>query len=332
MSHQVILNAARAGELLTGDNDLPTLVRGGGAPARTAWDDFFQGRLCNRHTRLCYERAVRCFLGWAHAAGKRELHEITAGDVGRYLAGMGGGLAKKKQHLSALRRYFNLQVERHICLLNPAAVAETERLSVVEGRTPNITPDQAGRLYRSIDVSGVTGLRDRAIIATLNFTGARAGAVGRLRLKDYYDAGDQWMLLFWEKGNKSRQIPVSHDLKQYLDADLDIAGLREEHGTGGKEFLFRTARGRENRLTDSPMTSDDIGRMLKRRLRDAGLPARLTPHSFRVAVATDLDDQAVRLEEIQHLLGHSDPRTTKVYIRNKQKVARNLVERIRVGR
>ena len=33
------------------------------------------------------------------------------------------------------------------------------------------------------------------------------------------------------------------------------------------------------------MTAGDMGRMVKRRMRDAGLPARLSPHSLRVYVA-----------------------------------------------
>ena len=36
------------------------------------------------------------------------------------------------------------------------------------------------------------------------------------------------------------------------------------------------------------MTADDMGRMIKRRMSDIGLPAPLSPHSFRVATITDL--------------------------------------------
>lgn len=39
--------------------------------------------------------------------------------------------------------------------------------------------------------------------------------------------------------------------------------------------------------------------MLKRRLEDAGLPPTLSPHSFRVAVAADLLDQRVPLDDGQ---------------------------------
>ena len=36
------------------------------------------------------------------------------------------------------------------------------------------------------------------------------------------------------------------------------------------------------------LAAGDMGRMVKRRMRDAGLPVRLSPHSFRVATITDL--------------------------------------------
>ena len=36
----------------------------------------------------------------------------------------------------------------------------------------------------------------------------------------------------------------------------------------------------------------DICRMVKQRMKDAGLPARLSPHSFRVMTITDLLEQA----------------------------------------
>ena len=52
-------------------------------------------------------------------------------------------------------------------------------------------------------------------------------------------------------------------------------------------------------------------------MKAAGLPVDLSTHSFRVTVATDL-------------LGHSDPRTTRLYDRRQQKVSRNIVERISV--
>ena len=63
---------------------------------------------------------------------------------------------------------------------------------------------------------------------------------------------------------------------------------------------------------------------------DAGLPSRLSPHSFRVSAITDLLTQGVRLEDIQYLVGHAEPRTTGLYDRRQKKVTRNIVERISI--
>lgn len=305
---------------------LPPIVHAAGTPAVVAWKDFFDGKLANQNTRVAYGRAVRQFLAWCEDEGL-ELSRIMAGDVGRYLRAHPGCLATKKQHLSALRRYFNLLVERHVVVLNPAAVAETERYQVIEGKTPEITIPQARTLLASIDTGHVVGLRDRAIIATLIYTAARAGAVARLQVQHFYYVGDQYCLRFAEKGGKAREIPVRHNLEGYLKVYLEAAGLA---GASKGEPLFRTAVRKEKRLTAIGMTGFDVYRMVARRMKQAGLPAQLTPHSFRVTTATDLLAQGIPLEEVQYLLGHADPRTTRLYDRREKRVSRNIVERISV--
>ena len=76
------------------------------------------------------------------------------------------------------------------------------------------------------------------------------------------------------------------------------------------------------------MPPGTIRAMLKRRLRDAGLPAIITPHSFRVFVVTNLLTQGVPIEDVQYLVGHAHPSTTQIYDRRARSVSRNTVERI----
>lgn len=71
-----------------------------------------------------------------------------------------------------------------------------------------------------------------------------------------------------------------------------------------------------------------MGLMLKRRLKVAGLPPIISPHSFRVMVVTDLVCQDVPLKDVQYLAGHANPRTTQIYDRRRRRVTRNIVERI----
>jgi hypothetical protein len=107
--------------------------------------------------------------------------------------------------------------------------------------------------------STLVGLRDRAIISILVYTAASAGAVAGLRLGNFYDAGDQWMLHFDEKGGKSREIPVRHDLEQVLDEYIEAAGILE----AGKDTpLFRTALRKTEQLTENEMNVVDVCRLL----------------------------------------------------------------------
>src|SRR5260370_7436371 len=127
--------------------------------------------------------------------------------------------------------------------------------------------------------NSLIGRRDRAIVAILIYTGSRAGAVAKLRRGSFYNAGDQQMLHFDEKGGKSREIPVRHDLEQMIFEYIDAAGIRN---SPKDTPLFRTAYRRTGQLTKNALHVVDVCRMVKRRLKDASLPSRLSPHSFRV--------------------------------------------------
>jgi site-specific recombinase XerC len=105
---------------------------------------------------------------------------VKPGDVGRNQDQLVGGIPKKKQYLTALRRFFDLLVTRHVVILNPAASVRPERYAVVEGWTPEITVDEARQLVGSMDTSTVIGLGDRAVIGILIYTAARVGAVAKL--------------------------------------------------------------------------------------------------------------------------------------------------------
>jgi integrase len=168
-------------------------------------------------------------------------------------------------------------------------------------------------------------LRDRALIGVLLYTAARIGAVVRLGRRDLYEAGGQWMVHFLEKNGKSREIPLRQDLQQWLRAWLEASAPLPVDSP-----LFLTLAGRSGELTGRPMSLSDACRMVKRRMKAAGLPVRLSAHSFRVAAITDLLDQGVPLEEVQRLAGHADPRTTRLYDRRDRRITRNLVERIRI--
>ena len=309
-----------------GGKSLPVLVERAGPAGRFAWEEFFYAEHHNPHTQKAYMAAVKRFLAWAEGEGK-ELPAITPGMVGLYLVSLSGSAAKRNLHLSALRGFFDRLVNRHVVILNPAASVKGIKDTVVEGKTPEITIDQARTLLASIDTGHLVGLRDRAILATLAYTACRAGAVAKLRVMDFQHDGTQSVLRFQEKGGKSREIPVRHDLDGFIRVYLAAAKIE---GEGKETPLFRAGNGRSRELTGNGLSSKIICELVKRRLKDAGLPSRLSPHSFRVTAITDLLTQGVPLEDVQYLAGHAEPRTTGLYDRRQKKVTRNIVERISI--
>lgn len=323
--------AGRAASDLT-----PAIIEAAGDGARFAYEEFFSG-IDSPHTARAYRHALHRFLEHLDDLGL-ELRQVTPKVVAAYIKNLRSEVRvkrgepprfeeaskpMKKLHLAALRKFFDLAVQRHAVLLNPALSVRGPKLSVREGKTKGLGVKQARQLLESIDVSTPVGLRDRAVIAALIYTAARRGALVKMKRADFHTDGRQHYFQLDEKGGKQRTIPCREDLQRYMEAYLEAVGPMDKGSP-----LFRTARGRTQRFQDRAMSGEDVLAMLKRRLRDAGLPEDFSCHSCRKATATNLLEQGVELADVQHFLGHADPRTTKLYDQRQLNVTRNIVERI----
>jgi site-specific recombinase XerD len=125
------------------------------------------------------------------------------------------------------------------------------------------------QLLDAIETSTDTGLRDRALLGVLAYTFARIGAVVNLKVEDYYPSGKRFLLRFREKGGKEKELPVHHKLEELLDEYLQATGLGAESGS----LLFPAAVRKTGKLSRRPLARTDAADMLKRRLKQAGLPA-----------------------------------------------------------
>jgi hypothetical protein len=81
--------------------------------------------------------------------------------IGKYLVGTGGSAAKRNLHLSALRGFFDRMGQRRVVLQNPAASITGVKGTVVEGKTPEITIDQARKLIASVKTTCAVKVKDQ---------------------------------------------------------------------------------------------------------------------------------------------------------------------------
>ena len=208
------------------------------------------------------------------------------------------------RHLSALRSLFSWACSRGHCRSNPARGIGSPR--TVKSLPRALSLAETGRLLDAVEPSAAFPERDRAIFELLYATGLRVSALCGLDLADLDFS--QRLARVLGKGSKERIVPygepAAEALREYLPAR---AALRAREGSETEsDPLFVNHRG-------SRLTARSVARVLKRRLREAGLPEKISPHALRHTFATHLLSAGADLRSIQELLGHASLSTTQKY-------------------
>ncbi|MBV9544777.1 MAG: tyrosine-type recombinase/integrase [Chloroflexi bacterium] len=164
-----------------------------------------------------------------------------------------------------------------------------------------VPPPTERRGVRRLEV-----LRDRALILTLFTTGMRREEVARLNRLDVQD-GVADRALITGKGEKERVVffdsLTSEAMREYLAARGDTLSplfLRHDNRRG------RSAGHGGERWRLSPQS---VWKIVKQYAAAAGVVA--TTHHFRHAKASTLLNRGASLSEVQDILGHASPDTTK---------------------
>ena len=79
---------------------------------------------------------------------------------------------------------FDWLVIGQVIAANPASSVRGPKHSVKKGKAPVLGADEARALLDGSDTSKAVGLRDRALIALMEYTFARVGAVVGMKVQD----------------------------------------------------------------------------------------------------------------------------------------------------
>ncbi|MCC7367030.1 MAG: tyrosine-type recombinase/integrase [Chloroflexi bacterium] len=166
-------------------------------------------------------------------------------------------------------------------------------------------------------------LRDRALIRTLFTTGMRREEVANLTRADVQD-GHARQALITGKGSKERIVffddAALAAIRAYLDVRSDrlpFLFLRHDLGRG----RLPGPGGRRWRLSPK-----GVWEIVKRYAAAVGVDA--TTHDFRHAKASVMLNRGAKLSEVQDILGHASPETTKkIYAHYETSHLRDVFER-----
>ncbi len=288
--------------------------------------EFFAAHLRNPNTRAAYFRDACAFFLWCERRKIRGLSAIRSHHVAGYIERLGNTHAPPsvKQHLAAIRMFFDWLVIGQIVPKNPASAVRGPTYVVKKVKTPVLLGEEARALLDSIKTDTLVRLRDRAFISLLVYTFARVSAAVQMNGEDVYTQGKRLWVRLHEKGGKEHTLPCHHELEGILEAYRDAIGIGQEKGTP----LFRSAIVRTGRLTDKRLHRVDGFRMIKRRARDAGILSPIGCHTFRATGITQYLLHGGKLEHAQHMAAHESSRTTGLYDRRKDEITLDEVERI----
>ena len=244
-------------------------------------------------------------------AGRTPLSKIDTLAVRSYLASLHRArLASRSlaRHLSTLRSFFRWACREGHVDKNPARALPSPRLPKTLPRAMTL-PDTERLLESNEDARFPE--RDRALFELLYATGLRVSEAAGLDLEDVDFASR--LLRVIGKGNKERIAPFGEAASEALADYLPARALRRKTNRAADldasdegDPLFVNARG-------GRLTTRSMARLLKTRLRAAGLPADISPHALRHTFATHLLEAGADLRAIQELLGHASLSTTQKY-------------------
>jgi site-specific recombinase XerD len=310
------------------------------------------------HTRRAYFHDLAGWLSWLDARGI-DPRQAGRGDVDAWLAslpaeGRPAAASTVNRRLSAVSSWYTYLAEHDLLTRNP--VAAVDRSPVDRDFSPTVGPTVAevrgllaaadAELTRRLrnGLSWQAQARNRALLGLLAGLGLRVGEALALDAEDLRHNGGHRTVVIRGNGGRTRELPLPAAL--YRPLDVYLAPRRREaaydDGRWGltDEELIREPLSGPLFVTQPDIWPDRGGRLrqayvfaLVRRLaRAAGLPAAdmIGPHSLRHAAATAALDDGAPLRDVQDLLGHADPRTTRRYDRNRGSLDRSPAHRLAV--
>jgi len=256
----------------------------------------------------------------------KDINNISVDDYYRYLASL-----KRKSSSSqidayhALQRYSKYLCARGICddymaLVERPKYVETQKMKD-KRENGYLTKEEikyfVGQIYNGNSKRNrgdAWKARDYAIVMIFLTTGIRCAELYKLDVTDFNMAQKYFVIL--GKGEKSRKIYLAPDtcdaIKMWLKYRDDLVY--------DEDALFVSQR-------RTRMTTKSIYEMISN-LGSTISGKKITPHKLRATYGTCLYDETGDVYLVQNAMGHSNPKTTELYIRGQKNKASKEASKI----
>lgn len=202
--------------------------------------------------------------------------------------------------LYILRSLYKHMASRN--LIEKNFLLEIAPLKVKQKERDTLTLDEIDELLEAIDHELIW-----LAVKTLSYTGLRVSELCNLELNDV-DLDKKMIYVIDGKGGKDRKVPIAQslvpDLKKYIDFD------RPNFVNSNNFFALEKTGG---------LSPQYLNKVLKDAVNKLGWDKHITAHNLRHSMATNLVRRGANIKEVGKILGHTDIRTTSVYLHSNDK-------------
>ena len=130
----------------------------------------------------------------------------------------------------------------------------------------------------------------------------------RIKIKDIDFENNRIKLI--GKGNKERIVPIDEDIIKLIKEYIEFANLK------GEDLLIRNKN-------NQPITKRALNKRVSTIVSEANLPDWITTHMIRKGSASISWELGADIVSLQDNLGHSDPKTTRLYVIPEKEIVEN---------
>ena len=258
------------------------------------------------HTIKAYQIDLTQFQDYLEETYESVLQKVKHPMVRSWLAQMldyGISPRSVNRKITALKSFYKF-------LLKEEIIKEDPTLKVIPPKMSKKLPAfvEEGQMSQLLDELDFTddyaGVRDKLMIELFYSTGIRQSELINLKIKDIDLSSN--MIKVLGKRNKERLIPLTKELRQKIDAYLNI---RAELPIKDSLYLLLTNKGKK-------LYPTLVYRQVNHYLSQVTSLDKKSPHVLRHTFATHMLNNGADLNAIKELLGHANLSATQVYTHN----------------
>ncbi|WP_198527260.1 tyrosine-type recombinase/integrase [Candidatus Stoquefichus sp. SB1] len=280
---------------------------------------------------LSYKDTLKLFVRFLINEQEININQFTMKDFTRkiiiefleYLRATGCSSSTANQRLAVLKSFANYcQIDSIENMFSLQEVMHIKSKKTVIKEIGYLDETQMRALINEPDVNRLSGLKHKTLLCLLYDTGARVQEICDLKVKDIFLENHPTVKLSG-KGNKTRIIPISSDMKQLLNIYINTfqtdTKMNDRYLFLNKD-MHQLSRDGVKYIIDKYTAS-----ILK---RDSTFPKKVTPHMFRYSKSMHMVATGIPIIYIRDFLGHENITTTMIYAKADTRLKEKAINKL----